>query len=43
LIFIIAIFICDQLEVVRDILLVVDTGTAITTRNEFDAPQMKVD
>jgi predicted aspartyl protease len=26
-----------------DILLVVDTGTAITTINEFDARQMKID
>ena len=41
--FIFAKFICDQLEVIRDILLVVDTGTAITTINEFDARQMKVD
>jgi predicted aspartyl protease len=41
--FIFAKFICDQLEVVRDILLVVDTGTVITTINEFDARQMKVD
>ena len=41
--FIFAKFICDQLEVVRDILLVVDTGTAITTINEFDARQMNVD
>lgn len=41
--FIFAKFICDQLEVNRDILLVVDTGTAITTINEFDAREMKVD
>jgi predicted aspartyl protease len=41
--FIFAKFICDKLQVVRDILLVVDTGTAITTINEFDARQMKVD
>jgi predicted aspartyl protease len=41
--FIFAKFICDQLQVVRDILLVVDTGTATTTINEFDARQMKVD
>jgi len=36
-------FICDQLDVNRDILLVVDTGTAITTINEFDAREMKID
>ena len=41
--FIFAKFICDQLQIVRDILLVVDTGTATTTINEFDARQMKVD
>jgi predicted aspartyl protease len=41
--FIYAKFICDQLDVIRDILLVVDTGTAITTINEFDAREMKVD
>jgi hypothetical protein len=41
--FIYAKFICDQLQVNRDILLVVDTGTAITTINEFDARQMKID
>lgn len=41
--FIYAKFICDQLQVNKDILLVVDTGTAITTINEFDARQMKVD
>ena len=41
--FIYAKFICDQLQVIRDILLVVDTGTAITTINEFDAREMKVD
>ena len=36
-------FICDKPQVIRDILLVVDTGTAITTINEFDAREMKVD
>jgi predicted aspartyl protease len=36
-------FICDQLEVNKDILMVVDTGTAITTINEFDARGMNVD
>ncbi len=36
-------FICDQLEVNKDILMVVDTGTAVTTINEFDARGMKVD
>ena len=41
--FIYAKFICDQLHINRDILLVVDTGTAITTINEFDAREMKVD
>lgn len=41
--FIYAKFICDQLQVNRDILLVVDTGTAITTINEFDAREMKID
>ena len=41
--FIYAKFICDQLQVNRDILLVVDTGTATTTINEFDARQMKID
>jgi len=41
--FIYAKFICDQLQVNRDILLVVDTGTTITTINEFDARQMKID
>ena len=41
--FIYAKFICDQLQVNRDILLVVDTGTAITTINEFDAREMKMD
>ena len=41
--FIYAKFICDQLQVNTDILLVVDTGTAITTINEFDARQMKID
>ena len=41
--FIFAKFICDQLQVNKDILLVVDTGTAITTINEFDARQMKID
>lgn len=41
--FIYAKFICDQLEVNKDILLVVDTGTATTTINEFDARQMKID
>jgi predicted aspartyl protease len=41
--FIYAKFICDQLHVNRDILLVVDTGTAITTINEFDARAMKID
>lgn len=41
--FIYAKFICDQLEVNMDILLVVDTGTAITTINEFDARQMRID
>src|SRR5919205_774521 len=41
--FLITKFISDKLQVVRDILLVVDTGTAITTINEFDARQMKVD
>jgi len=41
--FIYAKFICDQLQVNRDILLVVDTGTAITTINEFDARELKID
>jgi hypothetical protein len=41
--FIYAKFICDQLQIIRDILLVVDTGTAITTINEFDAREMKID
>jgi predicted aspartyl protease len=41
--FIYAKFICDQLQIIRDILLVVDTGTAITTINEFDAREMKVE
>ena len=41
--FIYAKFICDQLEVNMDILLVVDTGTAITTINEFDARKMQID
>jgi predicted aspartyl protease len=41
--FIYAKFICDKLEVNMDILMVVDTGTAITTINEFDARQMKID
>ena len=41
--FIYAKFICDQLQIIRDILLVVDTGTAITTINEFDARAMKID
>jgi hypothetical protein len=41
--FIYAKFICDQLQINMDILLVVDTGTAITTINEFDARQMKID
>ena len=41
--FIYAKFICDQLEIIRDILLVVDTGTATTTINEFDAREMKID
>ena len=36
-------FICDQLKVNKDILMVVDTGTAITTINEFDARGMNVD
>lgn len=36
-------FICDQLDINRDILMVVDTGTAITTINEFDARGMKID
>ena len=36
-------FICDELEINKDILLVVDTGTTITTINEFDARQMKID
>ena len=36
-------FICDQLEINRDIIMVVDTGTAITTINEFDARGMKID
>jgi hypothetical protein len=36
-------FICDQLGINKDILMVVDTGTAITTINEFDARGMKVD
>lgn len=36
-------FICDQLEINKDILMVIDTGTAITTINEFDARGMKVD
>lgn len=41
--FIYAKFICDQLQLNKDILLVVDTGTATTTINEFDARQMKID
>jgi predicted aspartyl protease len=41
--FITAKFICDQLEINKDILLVVDTGTTTTTINEFDARQMKID
>jgi predicted aspartyl protease len=41
--FITAKFICDELEINKDILLVVDTGTAITTINEFDARGMKID
>jgi hypothetical protein len=41
--FVFAKFICDQLDVNMDILLVVDTGTAITTINEFDSRQMKID
>ena len=41
--FIYAKFICDQLQIIRDILLVVDTGTAITTINEFDAREMNLD
>jgi predicted aspartyl protease len=41
--FVYAKFICDQLQVNKDILLVVDTGTAITTINEFDAREMKID
>lgn len=41
--FIFAKFICARLEVNRDILLVVDTGTATTTINEFDAREMKID
>jgi hypothetical protein len=41
--FIYAKFICDKLEIIKDILLVVDTGTATTTINEFDARQMKID
>ena len=41
--FIYAKFICDQLQIIRDILLVVDTGTAVTTINEFDAREMKID
>lgn len=41
--FITAKFICDELEINKDILMVVDTGTAITTINEFDARQMKID
>lgn len=41
--FIFAKFICDTLEVNKDILLVVDTGTATTTINEFDAREMKID
>ncbi|MGH9992491.1 MAG: hypothetical protein ACREBU_14835, partial [Nitrososphaera sp.] len=36
-------FICDQLGINKDILMVVDTGTAITTINEFDAREMKID
>ena len=36
-------FICDQLEINRDIIMVVDTGTSITTINEFDARGMKID
>ncbi len=40
--FIFAKFICDHLEINKDILLVVDTGTAITTINEFDAREMKI-
>jgi predicted aspartyl protease len=36
-------FICDQLGINKDIIMVVDTGTAITTINEFDARQMKID
>ena len=41
--FIFAKFICFKLQIFRDFLLVVDTGTAVTTINEFDARQMKVD
>gem|GEM_PF-1150132 len=41
--FITAKFICDELEINKDILLVVDTGTTTTTINEFDARQMKID
>jgi predicted aspartyl protease len=36
-------FICDQLGINKDILMVVDTGTNITTINEFDAREMKID
>jgi predicted aspartyl protease len=36
-------FICDQLGINKDILMVVDTGTTITTINEFDAREMKID
>jgi predicted aspartyl protease len=36
-------FICDQLGINKDMLMVVDTGTTITTINEFDAREMKID
>ncbi|HEY9406523.1 MAG TPA: retropepsin-like aspartic protease [Nitrososphaera sp.] len=36
-------FICDQLGINKDILMVVDTGTTITTINEFDAREMRID
>lgn len=36
-------FICDQLGINKDILMVVDTGTAITTINEFNAREMNID
>jgi predicted aspartyl protease len=36
-------FICDQLGINKDILMVVDTGTTITTINEFNAREMKID